>query len=110
MEIQINNKEIVGDLNIQAYCLALNIDPLKVTSLNCSHNEIRNISGIACLKNLSKLSCEVNKIKNIKFLKFLPKIEYINLNGNKINSKKAMNIIKDLPNIKFFDIRGKNND
>lgn len=108
--IDISNKGIEGDFRVRAYCLALGINPKKVTKINLSHNKISGILNIKCCSNLQEIHAEVNNIKDINFIKDLKKLKHVNFSCNKISVKPSRELINNLPNIEFLDIRGKTHE
>ena len=105
------------------YCQLNNINPLNITELYLSYNELTNISGIKLFKNLEILSLEKNqltdisviqnlknlklldinytKIKNISVLKNLNKLEDLNISNNQITD---ISVIQHLNNLERLDI------
>ena len=83
------------------YCQLNNINPLNITELYLSYNELTNISGIKLFKNLEYLNLYYNKIKDISVLKDLKNLEYLYINNNQI---KDISVLKDLKNLKYLDI------
>jgi len=103
--IDISKQGVSGIFNVNAYCNAFNLKAINITKLDCSHNNITEISGIQFLKNLEEVNCEMNNIKDISFIRDLKKLKYINLSYNKYSLDSARKLINELPIIECFDIR-----
>jgi hypothetical protein len=72
-------------------------------------NNIDSLSRINCLENLlklEKLNLSNNKIKDLKDLVKLNSLIYLDLSNNKISEKENITYLKQLPNLKFIDLRG----
>ena len=71
MEIDLSDKDLEGVLDIEQYCKDNNIDTEKVTSLDCSDNQLTEIKGLDKLVNLEELYCGNNKLTELDVSKLV---------------------------------------
>ncbi len=65
MEINLDDKELEGVLDLEQYCWNNNIDAKKVTSLYCYYNELTELKGLDKLINLDVLDCSNNQLSEL---------------------------------------------
>jgi Leucine-rich repeat (LRR) protein len=92
MQINLNYKDLEGVLDIEQYCKDNNIDTEKVTSLDCSDNQLTELKGLNKLVNLKNLDCEYNKLTELDLSK-LVNLEW--LNGDKYKQPEPEPLILD---------------
>lgn len=105
VEIKDNNLKscISSTLNVEADALTKqNLE--SIYSLNCSGQDISNLSGLAYATNIQTLNLSSNNISNISELKSLTKLTNLDLNTNEITN------ISSLENLEYLrDLNLSNN-
>jgi len=93
MEINLNYKDLEGVLDIEQYCKDNNIDTEKVTSLDCSDNQLTEIKGLDKLVNLEELYCGNNKLTELDVSK-LVNLEWLYCHCNELTELDLSNLVK----------------
>lgn len=79
-------------------------DPLQLEQLNCSHNNIRDISGLENFQQLRKLNLANNRLIHLQGLEILDQLEYLDIRQNseldcqqllKLNDKYSGQLLTD---------------
>ena len=103
------NKIILNNLKLKTfteqdaldYCLLNNINPLNITELYLSYNELTNISGIKLFKNLKILSLEKNQLTDISVIQYLKNLELLDIEILELKSDQ-IEYIKSLKKLKYL--------
>jgi internalin A len=71
-------------------------EQIKLTSLNCSQNQITSLKGIESLVNLKILDCYNNQLTSLSGIEKLVNLTYLHCSCNQITSLKGIETLVNL--------------